>query len=127
TTQTYTVDSADEGALIVFEVTPVAETGATPGAAVESAAVGPVTAPLLDVTVIEPGTVDAGSFIDVTITGSGFAAGVGVSVENGGGPAPEVSNVVRQDATTIKATITAKSGGPPRDRSWDVRVVNGTE
>ena len=38
----YTLVSADEGAMIIFEVTPEAATGETPGPAVKSAAVGPV-------------------------------------------------------------------------------------
>jgi PKD repeat protein len=83
-----------------------------------------VAAASLEVTTIEPGSVDAGSFVDVDITGSGFAPGVAVTVENGSGPAPEVSNVVRQSDNLITATITAKSGGPRRDRPWDVRVTN---
>ena len=39
---TYTLVTADQGASIVFKVTPVAQTGASPGATVASAAVGPV-------------------------------------------------------------------------------------
>src|SRR3972149_5756015 len=42
TAKTYTLVAADQGALIVFEVTPVAATGASPGVAVQSPAVGPV-------------------------------------------------------------------------------------
>jgi hypothetical protein len=45
TARSYTLVVADQGALIRFEVTPVAATGASPGAAVQSAAVGPVAAP----------------------------------------------------------------------------------
>jgi hypothetical protein len=44
TTQSYTLAAEDEGALIVFEVTPVAATGASPGALAQSAALGPVVA-----------------------------------------------------------------------------------
>jgi hypothetical protein len=42
TAQTYTLVAADQGTSIVFEVTPVALTGVSPGTAVASAAVGPV-------------------------------------------------------------------------------------
>jgi hypothetical protein len=28
------------------------------------------------------------------------------------------------DSNTISVTLTAKSGGPPRARIWDVRVTN---
>ena len=44
TAKTYTLVAADQGALIRFEVTPVAATGASPGVAVASPAVGPVSA-----------------------------------------------------------------------------------
>ncbi|MGH8585695.1 MAG: hypothetical protein ACREWE_05770 [Gammaproteobacteria bacterium] len=43
TAQSYALVAADQGALIRFEVTPVAQSGASPGLAVTSAAVGPVT------------------------------------------------------------------------------------
>ena len=43
TARTYTLVSADQGALIRFEVRPVAATGTSPGSAVQSADVGPVT------------------------------------------------------------------------------------
>jgi len=43
TGQGYALVAADEGALIRFEVTPVAQSGPSPGLAVTSAAVGPVT------------------------------------------------------------------------------------
>ncbi|MHB9027323.1 MAG: hypothetical protein ACYC9O_00990, partial [Candidatus Latescibacterota bacterium] len=42
TAQTYTLVAADQGAMIAFEVMPVAVTGVTPGAPVQSLAVGPV-------------------------------------------------------------------------------------
>jgi hypothetical protein len=73
---------------------------------------------------IQPNTMQAGTTIDVTITGSSFLAGASVTFENGTGPAPDVSNIVIVDDTTLKATFAAKSGGPPRDRVWDVRVTN---
>jgi hypothetical protein len=44
TAQTYPLVAADEGALIVFEVTPAAAAGNTPGLAAASAAAGPVAA-----------------------------------------------------------------------------------
>jgi large repetitive protein len=45
TAQTYTLGAADQGALVSFEVTPVAQSGISPGLAVQSAEVGPVAAP----------------------------------------------------------------------------------
>jgi hypothetical protein len=62
--------------------------------------------------------------VNVTITGSDFAAGASLTFENGNGPAPSASNVVVVDSNTITATLTAKGGGPPRDRVWDVAVTN---
>ena len=48
TAPTYTLVAADQGATVSFEVTPVAQTGTSPGLAVRSAAVGPVAAALDD-------------------------------------------------------------------------------
>jgi len=76
------------------------------------------------VTSIDPNSMQAGTTISVTISGSGFATGAEVTFENGAGPAPTASNVDVIDSNTITATITAKSGGPPRPRVWDVRVTN---
>jgi cysteine-rich repeat protein len=45
TAQTYTLGAADRGALVRFEVTPVALSGPSPGLAVTSDAVGPVAPP----------------------------------------------------------------------------------
>jgi large repetitive protein len=45
TAQRYTLGAVDQGALVSFEVTPVAQSGVSPGLAVRSAAVGPVAAP----------------------------------------------------------------------------------
>jgi subtilisin len=78
----------------------------------------------LAVTSIDPSSMQAGTTVDVTITGSGFVDGADVAFENGSGPAPEASNINVSDATTITAVVTAKSGGPPRNRVWDVRVTN---
>ena len=62
--------------------------------------------------------------MDVTIEGSGFVSGASVSLSNGSGTTPNVSNVVVVDGNTITATIATKNGGPPRDRLWDVTVTN---
>ena len=77
------------------------------------------------VTGIDPNTMPRGTTMEATITGSGFVAGAGVSFENGNGPAPAVSKVdVAPDGKSLTATVTAKSGGSPRNRVWDVRVTN---
>ena len=46
TAPTYTLVAADQGATVSFEVTPVAQTGTSPGRPVVSAAVGPVAPPI---------------------------------------------------------------------------------
>jgi hypothetical protein len=74
---------------------------------------------------ITPDTAPLGSITPVTITGSNFAAGMGVSFENGSGARPEASNVTVVNSTTITATVTVKTGGPKNDRVWDVRVGSG--
>lgn len=75
---------------------------------------------------IDPSSVQAdGSSEVVTISGDGFDPGANVTLENGSGPTPSVSDIfVNFDGTSIDATISAKSGGPPRPRVWDVRVTN---
>jgi len=78
----------------------------------------------MTVTGINPDMMTAGTTMDVIITGSGFADGADVTFENGAGPAPAASNVIVVDSNTITATVTAKSGGPPRNRVWEVRVTN---
>lgn len=85
-----------------------------------------VTAPEEGVTVtaVEPGSVQAGGSVAVTITGTGFVAGAAVTFESGNGPAPTAANVVVVDANTITATFSAKGGGPRGARDWDVRVTN---
>ena len=85
-----------------------------------------VTEPTEGVAVDEmaPNTMEAGTNnFNVTITGSGLVDGAVVTFENGSGPTPTAS-VAFGDGNTLTATVTAKSGGPPRDRVWDVRVTN---
>jgi len=61
----------------------------------------------------------------VTITGTGFLPGASVSLIDGAGPSPSISNVVVSfDGKTITATMTIKDAGPPRDRVFDVQVTN---
>ncbi|KKK98325.1 hypothetical protein LCGC14_2643890, partial [marine sediment metagenome] len=67
----------------------------------------------VSVATIVPDSMTAGTWINVTITGSGFQSGATVTFLNGSGPAPaaEVTNV-SPDGLTIGATITAPGGGP---------------
>jgi len=81
--------------------------------------------PNVTVESITPNSMIAGTTIDITITGTGFTAGAELTFINGGGPAPTASNVVvNANTNSITAEVTAKSGGPPRDRVWDLRVTN---
>ena len=82
--------------------------------------------PVVEVAVesIRPSTVRAGGTVRVTISGSGFAEGADVAFRKGIGPSPEASDISVVNDSTIEATITCKSGGPPRDRTWDVMVTN---
>jgi len=75
----------------------------------------------VSVTSISPNTIKKGTTIQVTVTGSGFAAGMAVGFENGSGPAPVVTNV-SITANTITATVSVKNGGNRTTRYWDLRV-----
>jgi len=77
------------------------------------------------VTGISPATGNVGQTVPVTISGEGFASGMGVSFEGGSGPRPGVSNVVVVDDTTIQATVTIKKGKPGKDPLWDLRIGSG--
>ena len=85
-----------------------------------------ISAPITVITItgITPSTISAGESISITITGSGFVTGTDVNFKDGAGPAPAVSNVVLIDSNTITATVTTKSGGPPKNRTWDVQLTN---
>ncbi|MGH8221534.1 MAG: lysyl oxidase family protein [Woeseiaceae bacterium] len=81
--------------------------------------------PQVVVTGISPDSGAKNSVFDVTITGSGFEAGMTVLFENGSGKAPEASNVTVVNSSTITARVTIKKGGARRASTWDVRVGNG--
>jgi hypothetical protein len=78
------------------------------------------------VTSITPSSGRVGSTSSVTISGSGFTAGMGVSFEGGSGPPPSVSNVFVESDMTISATVTIKKGKPGKDPVWNLRVGSGT-
>ena len=59
------------------------------------------------------------------ISGTGFANGATVSFANGtGGQTPRVVSVVWNNSTQLTATVEIRSGGPKRNRQWDVVVTN---
>ena len=77
-----------------------------------------------DVTVdsIVPDSAARDSSVFVMISGTGFEAGMEVTLENGKGPRPTVSDVT-VSSTMITALITMKKGA--KAVSWDVRVGSG--
>jgi thermitase len=77
------------------------------------------------VSAITPASVsrNAGT-VTFTISGGGFASGAGVTFANGAGPSPVVLGVTWVSSTEIRATVEIRSGGPRRDRVWDVQVTN---
>lgn len=79
---------------------------------------------------ITPASARTGTSVQVTITGYGFAPGMGVSFDGGNGPRPIASNVQLTSNTdsvdTITATVTVPyKKQPGRDPSWHVRVGSG--
>ncbi len=92
------------------EPTPTAEPTSTPSGSISIGS-------------IDPDIMSANSTREVVVSGSGFDLNAVLSFENGSGPTLEVS-IISQDANSITALVTAKNGGPPRNRVWDVRVTN---
>jgi hypothetical protein len=76
----------------------------------------------ITLTAINPSVVQAGSTVNVSITGSGFAQGMNVSFANGSGQTPTVSNIRVVDDHNLTATVTVKKGGNQSDPVWDLRV-----
>jgi hypothetical protein len=87
-------------------------------------AVSPAPPVGVTVTGISPNSASTNNVVAVQISGSGFASGAVVSFLGGSGPTPQVSNVVVVDSGTIAATVTIRSGGPRRNRQWNVGVTN---
>jgi len=58
------------------------------------------------------------------ITGTGFVQGSTVSFVNGAGNAPRVVSVTYNNAGQLTATLEIRSGGPKKNRQWDVVVTN---
>ena len=60
----------------------------------------------------------------LSIIGTGFAEGASLTFENGSGLAPRVLNVRRDSSTQVTVDAKIRSGGPRKNRFWDVRVTN---
>ncbi len=82
-------------------------------------------APGVTISSIAPNSMQAGTQVNVTITGSGFQSGTTVTFENGTGGTPTGTvTFVSGDGRTINVTVAAPGGGPRGSRVWDVRVTN---
>ncbi|RZU32613.1 Ig-like domain-containing protein [Blastococcus saxobsidens] len=75
---------------------------------------------------VTPSSGKQGTTVQVVITGTGFASGATVDLQNGEGTEPVVSGVsVASDGTSLTATFTiGKTSGPRKDRPWDIAVIN---
>jgi hypothetical protein len=77
------------------------------------------------VTGIQPNVVSRNANTVVfIITGTGFVQGAGVLFENGTGSAPRVIGVTWNGASQLTVNAEIRTGGPQRERIWDVRVTN---
>jgi len=74
----------------------------------------------LSVDSLLPAEMGRGESMQVTITGSGFDPGSQVRF-TGSGPL-RVSDVVLENGSTLRATVTTGTGGPDRSRSYDLWV-----
>jgi hypothetical protein len=111
-TQTATVGSPSPVATSTSTVT---ITPAPPG--------GTATA-TLGVQTVVPATVQAGTTVQLTITGSGFSPGAIVSFEGGQGAASQVTSVQFINSNTLIVTVNAMSDSSFGTQTWDVRVTN---
>jgi hypothetical protein len=79
----------------------------------------------LSVTGLEPGVVAMGAGVtDLVVTGTGFASGASLALVNGSGPSPRVLGVTWNSSTQLTVSVDIRSGGPRRNRVWDVQVSN---
>jgi hypothetical protein len=79
----------------------------------------------LSVTGINPNVVSQNAGMTTfTVVGTGFADGASVTFANGSGPVPRVVNVRRDSSTQLTVNTEIRSGGPRKNRLWDVQVSN---
>lgn len=85
-----------------------------------------VTVDNVTVASVTPSSGDQNATVQVTITGTGFAAGATVDLQNGEGAEPVVSGAsVAADGTWVTTTFQiGRTTGPRKDRPWDVAVIN---
>ena len=104
------------------------EHGASDSALVTVTVSGSDDAPsTLSVTSINPNSVTRGSSgLVIQVIGTGFSGSSTVSLENGGGPIPSITNTLFQNPGLIEITINVSSNGP-KNTTWDLRVNDGAD
>ena len=79
----------------------------------------------LTVTGLTPNAVTQGAgAVTFVVSGTGFVDGAAVAFANGSGPTPRVLSVRWDSSTQLTVDVEIRSGGPRRDRRWDVQVKN---
>lgn len=73
---------------------------------------------------VTPNTAVANTTVVLTVTGSGFQTGAGVSFEGGQGLPQEVVAVQVVNPTTLMVTVNARNDGALGQQVWDIRVTN---
>jgi hypothetical protein len=78
------------------------------------------------VTIVEitPSEGQAGATLDITLTGTGFMAGVVVTFEGAEGTPPQVALVTLTDSQTLVVTLNLPADTSHGAQTWDVRVTN---
>jgi hypothetical protein len=113
----------------VATATPVTPTNtvavASPTVATSPTASNTVPAPAqVTIQSVTPNTAIADTAVVLTITGTGFQTGAGVSFEGGQGLPQEVISVQVVNPNTISVTVTARNDGSLGAQVWDIRVTN---
>ena len=81
----------------------------------------------LSITSINPNSITRGSTdLVIQIVGTGFSELSTMSLENGGGPIPTITNTTFQNPGLIQITIDISSNGP-KNTIWDLRVNDAGE
>ena len=113
----------------VATATPVTPTNtvavASPTVATSLTATNTVPAPAqVTIQSVTPNTAIANTTVVLTVTGTGFQTGAGVSFEGGQGLPQEVVSVQVVNPNTISVTMNARNDGSLGAQVWDIRVTN---
>jgi hypothetical protein len=106
-------------------VTPVPPTALPSATLPVATSTATITAtPQLTIASIFPNSAQAGSTVNLTITGSAFVNGAVVIFEGGQGPAPQITTATVVNPTTIVITVNVNGDATLGNQLWDVRVTN---